>query len=110
VHEVSLCLHCSGFEWHRRHQLKEHLEEQHPDIHVPAALAEATRYRRRATMIKNRLRGQQAFPPVIEYDRWGLDEHLPQPPTPPLPPVLEVAHVSSQGGSTPHNESFHPPV
>jgi len=65
VHEFSLCLLCSGFEWHRRHQLKEHLEEQHPDIHVPAALAEATRYRRRATMIRNRRQGQQAFPPAI---------------------------------------------
>jgi hypothetical protein len=86
VHEVSLCLHCSGFEWHRRHQLKEHLEEQHPDVHVPAALAEATRYRRRATMIKRRMH----FPPAIEYYRWSWGEHLPQPLTPPLPPVLEV--------------------
>jgi hypothetical protein len=91
VHEVSLCLHCSGFEWHRRHQLKEHLEEQHPDVHVPAALAEATRYRRRATMIKRRMH----FPPAIEYYRWSWGEHLPQPLTPPLPPVLEVTHVSS---------------
>ena len=65
VHEVSLCLLCSGFEWHRHHELKEHLEGQHPDIHVPAALAEATRYRRRATMLKNRRQGEQAFPPAI---------------------------------------------
>jgi hypothetical protein len=62
VHEVSLCFHCSGFEWHRRHELKNHLEEQHPDIHVPAALAEATRYRRRATMIKKQPTGTTSFP------------------------------------------------
>ena len=68
VHEVSLCLLCSGFEWHRRHQLRGHLEEQHPDVHVPAALAEATRHRRRATMLKSRQQEQQAFPPVIAYD------------------------------------------
>jgi hypothetical protein len=95
VHEVSLCLHCSGFEWHRRHQLEEHLEEQHPDVHVPAALAEATRYRRWATMIETRLQRQQAFPPAIEYYRWSRGEHLPQPLTPPLPPVLDVTHISS---------------
>lgn len=68
VHEVSLCLLCNGFEWHRRHRLREHLEEEHPDVHVPAALAEATRYRRRATMIKSRQQGQQASPPAIAYD------------------------------------------
>jgi hypothetical protein len=71
VHEFSLCLHCSGFKWHRRHELRKHLEEQHPDVHVPAALAEATGYHRRATMIKNRQQGQ------------------------PLPPVLDATHVSS---------------
>ena len=88
VHEVSLCLHCSGFEWHRRHQLKDHLEEQHPDVHVPAALAEATRYRRRATMSKSRLQGKH-------YYRWSWNEQLPQSLTPPLLPVIEIAHVSS---------------
>ncbi|KAF8496818.1 hypothetical protein F5888DRAFT_367273 [Russula emetica] len=92
--EVSLCLHCSGFEWRRRHQLKEHLKEQHPDIHLLAALAEATRYRRRATIIRNRLQGQQAFPPATEYDRSRWGGHLLQPLTPPLPPVLEVTNVT----------------
>ena len=95
AHEVSPCLHCCGFEWHRRHQLKEHLEEQHPDIHLPAALAEVTRRRRRDTMIKNRLHGQQASPPAIEYNQWSWGEHLPKPLTPPLPPVLEATHTSS---------------
>ncbi|KAF8496817.1 hypothetical protein F5888DRAFT_366972 [Russula emetica] len=94
VHEVSLCLHCSGFKWHRRHQLKEHLQEQHPDIHVPAALAEATRYRRRATIISNSLQGQQAFPPAIEFDRSRWGEHLLQPLPPPLLPVLEGTNVT----------------
>lgn len=88
VHEVSLCLHCSGFKWHRRHELQGHLEEEHPDVHVPAALADATRYRRRATMSKNRRQEQQ-------YYQWGLNEPLPQPLTPPLPPAPEVTHVSS---------------
>lgn len=106
VHEVSLCLYCSDFEWHRRHKLKEHLEEQHPDIHVPTALVEATRYRRKATMMKNRLQGQQ-------YCRWSSGEHSPQPLASPSPPMLQVTYVPSQGsdgGSTPHNESFQPPV
>jgi hypothetical protein len=81
VHEDSLCLHCEGFVWHRRHQLRVHLEERHPDVHLHTALAEATRRRRRAT-IKNRIQGQQYFPTAIEYDRSRWGEHLPQPLTP----------------------------
>lgn len=101
-HEVSLCPHCSGFEWHRRHQLEEHLKEYHPDVHLAAALAEATSYRLRATLTENRILGpgrqiwgQRASPPVIEYDQHNFGEHLPQPLKPPLPPVLELTHNSS---------------
>jgi hypothetical protein len=95
VHEVSPCLHCRDFEWKRRHQLKEHLEEQHPDIHLSAALAEATRCRRTATIIKSRLQGQNGSPPAIEYDGSSSGESLPQPPTLPLPSVIEATHISS---------------
>ncbi len=95
VHEVSSCLHCSDFEWHRRPELKEHIEEQHPDIHVSAALAEATRRRRIYTIIQKRLQGQNGSPPAIEYDGSSWGESPPQPPTPPLASVLEAAPVSS---------------
>ena len=60
VHEVSLCMHCRSFKWRRRHQLKEHLEEQHPDVDLAAALDEITRTRRKATKIKSHLRRQRA--------------------------------------------------
>ena len=106
VHEVNSCLHCSGFEWHRRHQLRVHLEEQHPDVHVPAALAEATRHRRRATMFKCRQQEQQAFPPAIECYRWGSEKS----PTPPLPPVLEVTHVSSESSPAIAYDPQHKPT
>lgn len=75
VHEVSSCLHCNGFKWHRRYQLKKHLEKAHPDVHVPTALAEATKYRRRTTMTKNRLQGPQ-------YHQRSSNKPLPQPLTP----------------------------
>jgi hypothetical protein len=85
VHEDSLCLHCKGFVWHRRHQLRVHLEERHPDIHLPAALAEATRRRRRATMTRNRTQEQQTPPPATEYDRSKWGEH----------PATDAAFTSS---------------
>jgi hypothetical protein len=94
VHEVWFCPRC-GFEWHRSHQLRKHLEEQHPDVHLDAALTEAKNYRRWDTITKNRPQGQQAFPLAIEYDRRSLGEHLPQQLTPPFPPALEFTHASS---------------
>ena len=68
VHEVSMCMHCRDFKWRRRHQLKEHLEEQHPDVDLAAALEEITRTRRKATKIKSHLRRQRASL-VIEHTR-----------------------------------------
>ena len=60
VHEVSPCMHCSDFGWHRRHQLQKHIEKQHPDVDLPASLGEVTRSRRRATIKENYLRQQRA--------------------------------------------------
>lgn len=109
-HEVSLCLHCDGFEWHRRDKLEEHLKEYHPDVHLAAALEEATRFRYRATLTENRMHGpgrqiwgQRASPSVIEFDRRSLGKHVPQPlkAEPPLPPVLELTHNSSPDFTTP---------
>jgi Zinc finger, C2H2 type len=48
-HDASLCTYCGVFEWGRPYRLREHLEEEHPDVNVEAALEEATRTRRRAT-------------------------------------------------------------
>ena len=62
-HEFSLCTHCD-FEWHRHHELKEHLLMQHPDAKISDTLGEVTRSRREATKIKNR---QQDSPLVIEH-------------------------------------------
>jgi hypothetical protein len=93
VHEVSFCPHCK-FKWHRSHRLREHLEEQHPDIDHRATLTEITRRRYRATTIKRRQKGQQAFPHAIGYDRRSWCQHPPRPLTPPLPTVLEATHVS----------------
>jgi hypothetical protein len=53
VHEDSFCPHCK-FRWHRHHQLKEHLEEQHPDILHRRTLRETTMCRRMATAIKKK--------------------------------------------------------
>jgi hypothetical protein len=94
VHEVWFCPRC-GCEWHRSHQLRKHLEEQHPDVPLDAALTETKNYRRWDTITKNRPQGQQAFPLAIEYDRRSLGEHLPQQLTPPFPPALEFTHASS---------------
>jgi hypothetical protein len=61
VYEVSPCMHCTDFGWHRRHQLKKHIEKQHPDVDLPASLGEVTRSRRRATIMENYLRQQRTF-------------------------------------------------
>ena len=92
THEVSLCTHCRDFEWHRPHQLKRHIEEQHPDVDLPASLAEATRSRRKATRIKNNLRGQRVSP-TIEHDLWGCVEPPPRL-SMPLPAVAKIPPVS----------------
>lgn len=83
VHEVSLCMYCHDFEWHRRHQLKEHLQKQHPDVDLSAALCEVTMSRRKATVIKKRQLQQRAS---LEM---GLNPSLPPPAV-----VVEVAPVS----------------
>ena len=62
-HEFSLCTYCD-FEWHRHHELREHLLMQHPDANISDILGEVTRSRREATKIKNR---QQNSPLVIEH-------------------------------------------
>ena len=77
AHEVSLCTYCSEFEWHRRHQLKKHLEEQHTNVDISVALSEATKSRRKATKIKTSLRRQRASP-AIEHDRHGCVEPPPR--------------------------------
>ena len=68
VHEISLCMHCRKFKWHRRHQLREHLQEQHPDVDLSATLDEITKTRRKATKIKTDSRRQRASL-VIEHAR-----------------------------------------
>jgi hypothetical protein len=94
VHEVSLCILCHDYEWHRRHQLKEHLQQQHPDVDLPAALCEVTRSRRKATVIKTRQRQQRASPADNEHARWGCPEMGLCPSLPPPAVVVEVAPVS----------------
>jgi hypothetical protein len=69
-HEVSLCIHCGDFECHRRNQLKENPEEQHPGVNLSAALGEGIRSRRKTTIIKNHRRRQRAPPSTIERARW----------------------------------------
>ncbi len=73
VHEFSRCMYCDNFKWHRRDKLKQHLEVIHPDIDLSAALHEATRLRRAAT-IKNRgqRQRQQASPPPIGHPQLGF--------------------------------------
>jgi hypothetical protein len=52
MHDVSsLCTYCGVFEWGRPYRLREHLEEEHPDVDVEAALEEAIRTRRRVTSL-----------------------------------------------------------
>jgi hypothetical protein len=85
-------MHCRDFEWHRPHQLKRHIEEQHPDVDLPASLGEATKSRRKATKIKNHLRGQRASP-TIEHDLWGCVEPSPRLSMPP-PAVAKITPVS----------------
>ena len=69
-HEVSLCIRCGDFECHRRNQLKENPEEQHPGVNLSAALGEGIRSRRKTTIIKNHRRRQRAPPSTIERARW----------------------------------------
>ena len=91
AHEVSLCTYCSDFKWHRRHQLKKHLEEQHTNVDISAALSEATKSRRKATKIKTSPRRGRAFP-AIEHDRCGCVEPPPRRSMPPA--VAELSPVS----------------
>ncbi|KAH9978496.1 hypothetical protein BJV74DRAFT_135836 [Russula compacta] len=46
----NLCVHCGVFKWSRPYRLRDHLEKQHSDIDQNAALVEAMRIRRRATI------------------------------------------------------------
>ena len=96
VHEVSFCMHCRNFKWHRHHQLKEHLEEQHPDVNLFVALSEATRSRRKATITSNRLRRQRAPLHAIEYARWGFVESPPRRSMPPPPARAKITPVSTR--------------
>ena len=93
VHEASLCKYCKRFKWHRRHQLEKHLQEQHPDIDLSAALREATRSRRRATIIKNHR--QRRVSPSIENVRLDDIEHRPRlAMPPPLPAATKTTTAS----------------
>ena len=83
VHEVSLCMYCSDFEWHRRHQLKKHLEEQHTNVDISAALSETTKSRRTATKIKTFPRRQRDSP-ANEHDYCDCVS----PPRRSMPPVV----------------------
>ena len=73
VHEFSRCMYCDNFKWHRRDKLKQHLEVIHPDIDLSAALHEATRLRRAATIENRRQRQrQQTSPPPIGHPQLGF--------------------------------------
>jgi hypothetical protein len=37
-----LCTYCYAFEWGRPYRFKEHLEKEHPDVDLDAALGGAT--------------------------------------------------------------------
>ena len=96
VHEASFCMHCRNFKWHRHHQLKEHLEEQHPDVNLFVALSEATRSRRNATITSNRLRRQRAPLHAIEHARWGSVESRPRRSMPPPHARAKIAPASNR--------------
>jgi len=49
THDASFCLICRHFEWGRPYLLREHLEKEHPDVDIDAALDEAVRARRKVT-------------------------------------------------------------
>ncbi len=89
--EPGSCLFCV-FKWRRPYQLKKHIERYHPNISLPAALAEATRSRRTATVTKTRIQ-RRASSPAIGYD--GRDESPPQPLTP-LPAAMSRAAYDPQ--------------
>ena len=46
----NLCVHCGVFKWSRPYRLRDHLEKQHANIDQNAALVDAMRIRRRATI------------------------------------------------------------
>ncbi|KAF8471583.1 hypothetical protein DFH94DRAFT_768308 [Russula ochroleuca] len=94
VHEVSFCMHCRNFKWHRHHQLKEHLARQHPDVDLLVALGEATRSRRKATMTSNRIRRHRAHLHATEHARWGSIESRPGRSMPP-PARAKITSVSN---------------
>jgi len=72
-HGFSMCIYCGNFKWHRRDKLKQHLEVIHPDIDLSAALHEATRLRRAATIENRRQRQrQQTSPPPIGHPQLGF--------------------------------------
>jgi hypothetical protein len=96
VHEVSFCMHCCNFKWHRHHQLKEHLEEQHPDVNLFVALSEATRSRRKATITSNRLRRQGGPLHAIEHAQWGSVESRPRRSMPSPPARAKIAPASNR--------------
>jgi hypothetical protein len=119
-HKARLCIYCREFAWGRPYLFREHLVKRHPGIDPDAAIGEAARARRSATIRRGRPPLPQVPIPTPKCDSRGPakpQSHLTQLtsfPTRPsavtrLSPVFlpEMAYDSQWGSIGPANEEMY---
>lgn len=81
-HKARLCIYCREFAWGRPYLFRKHLVKRHPGIDPDAAIDEAARTRRSATIRRGYPPLPQVPIPTPKCDSWGRAEsqsHLSQP-------------------------------
>ena len=119
-HKARLCIYCREFAWGRPYLFRKHLVKRHPGIDPDAAINEAARTRRSATIKRIYSPLPQVPIPTRKCDSWGRAEsqsrlcQLTSPPARPsvvtgLSPVFlpEMVYDSQEESIEPANEEMH---
>lgn len=91
-HVPSLCMHCGVFKWGRPYRLRKHIEKEHPDVDLDAALDKATETSSR--IITGQPQQQWVSPFTPEHEQWGCAESQPYPLKSSLPIVTKLPPIS----------------
>jgi hypothetical protein len=116
-HKARLCIYCREFAWGRPYLFRKHLVKRHPGIDPDAAIDEAARSRRSATIRRRCPPLPQVTIPTPKSDSWGRaksQSQLTSSPARPsvvtrLSPVFlpEMAYDSQEEFTEPANKEIH---
>ena len=95
-HNARLCIYCRKFSWGRPYLFRKHLVKQHPGIDPDAAIDEATRIRRSATIRRGYPPLPQIPDPTTKCDSWGRAEFQSHP-----------SHLTLSESTEPVNKEMH---